>query len=129
MHKAPPTRLLRARTRFGSSRQAAIKSTAVAAAASASHPRSDGKDREQKGRCIPVDDHQVDEIDGHPKLVELESRQQRERDDEFERQQRRDQRPANQREPEEIQERPAKQEGGPGDPSASVAAMTINAPM
>ena len=44
-----------------------------------------GKGRQQKGRRILVDDHQVDEVDRHPELVVLEPREQREHDDEFER--------------------------------------------
>src|ERR1035437_1608493 len=43
MHSEPPARLVRTRTRRGSSRQAAIRSAAVPVAASAIHPRSEGK--------------------------------------------------------------------------------------
>src|ERR1700687_4254917 len=118
MHRAPPTRLLRARTRYGSSRQAAIKSAAVATVASATHPPSEGKIVSRKGdvsRSMIIRSTKVTVATGHPKFIELKSRQQRERDDEFEGHQRRDDRPANQHKPETIQECPAEQEGGLGD--------------
>ena len=130
MHKTPPTRLLRIRTRFGSNHQAAINERSRCHRSECEPATQRGKEREQKGRRIPVNDHQVNEIDRHPKLVELEPRQQRERD----------RRVRTTEGPQQSAGGPARARRNSGTPqlskkaalanrSASVATMTISAAM
>ena len=50
-------------------------------------PAQGRKYRQQKRRRVAINDHDVDEVDRHPELVELEARQQRQHDENFERNQ------------------------------------------
>jgi hypothetical protein len=70
-----------------------------------------GIDRQQERECVGIDDHDVEEIDRHQQDIVLEARQQYNDGDQRERQRRRGGRPAQHREPDEIQQTPGQNEG------------------
>jgi hypothetical protein len=75
-------------------------------------PAQSRKCRQQKRRRVAINDHDVDEVDRHPELVELEAREQRQCDENFERNQRRHSWSALQSQPQAVEHDPDEQEDG-----------------
>ena len=71
-----------------------------------------GKDRQQERDGVGVDDHQVDEGHRQQQDAVLEARHQDQRDDEGERQRRRQARPPQDDQPDEIEQAPGENEDG-----------------
>ena len=75
-------------------------------------PAQAGKYIQQKRRRIAIHDHHIEEVDRHPELVELEARQQRQRDQDFQGDERRHDRPAQQDQPKAVEHDPDESEDG-----------------
>ena len=76
-------------------------------------PAQSREDREQERGGVAVDHHQVDEVDRHLRNVVLEPRQQHQHHDHGQRQRARQSGPAQQRDPERVEDAPAQDEAEP----------------
>ena len=75
-------------------------------------PAQAGKYIEQECRRVAIHDHHIEEVDRHPEFFELEAREQRQRDQDFQRDERRHDRPAQQNQPQPVEHDPGEEEDG-----------------